>query len=122
MDYKGLSKGLGWFSLALGATELLFAERITKALEADGHEGLVRGFGAREVVAGLGLLDAPAHSVRVWNRVAGDAADMAALAAAARKSPGNRAVWGAIAFVAGAAILDAWVAIGLDRQTGEGAS
>lgn len=119
MIYKRLSLGLGIFSIALGLAELLVPKRIAKALSAEGHEGLVRTFGAREVVAGVGLLQAPAHSVRVWNRVAGDGADLAALGAAARRTPDNKTLWGAIAFVAGVAAVDVLVALGLDRTTGK---
>ena len=117
MDYKKLSLGLGVFSLALGAVELFAAKRITKALDAEGHEGLVKGFGGREVAAGLTA--APAHAPRVWNRFAGDMMDIVATSAAAKNSPRNKATWGALAFVVGAAVLDAWVAIGLDEQTGK---
>ena len=116
MDYTKLGIGLGLFSLALGATELLAARRIARALDAEGHEGLVRGFGAREVAAGVGILARPSAAVGVWSRVAGDAMDMTALALAARHAPRNRAVWGSIAFVAGAAALDTAVALGLGRQ------
>lgn len=119
MDYKGLSLGLGFFSLALGAAELFASRRITRALDAEGHESLIKAFGAREIVAGVGLLQSPAHASRVWNRVAGDAMDLAALAAAARSAPRNKAVWGAVAFVIGATALDAFVARGLDRSTGK---
>ena len=105
MDYKKLSIGLGVFSLALGAAELLASKRITGALEADGHEGLVKGFGAREVAAGVTILSAPAASANIWNRVLGDAMDLAALGLAARNAPRNRAVWG--------------TARGLDEQTGK---
>lgn len=119
MDYKKLSLGLGVFSLALGAAELFAPKRITEALDAEGHEGLVKGFGAREIVAGVGLVTAPAHSARVWNRVAGDAMDLAALGAAARNAPRNGAVWGALAFVAAVTALDVLVARGLDAETGK---
>ena len=119
MDYKKMGFGLGLFSIALGVTELFASRRIARTLEAEGHEGLIKGYGVREVVAGLGLLNAPAHGTGVWNRVAGDAMDLAALSAAARNAPRNRAVWGAIAFVLGAAALDVFVARGLDRTTGK---
>lgn len=119
MIYKKLGLGLGVFSIALGVTELFAAKRITSALDADGHEGLVRGFGAREIVAGIGLLGAPANASGVWNRVAGDAMDLTALSAAAASAPRNKAVWGALAFVVGAAVLDVIVARGLDRTTGK---
>lgn len=119
MDYKKLGLGLGLFSLALGAAELLAPRRITGALEADGHEGLVRGFGAREVASGVALFAAPAVATNVWGRVAGDVMDIVATSAAVKNSPQNRVAWGALAFVVGALALDAWVAIGLDRQTGK---
>ena len=119
MDYKKLSLGLGLFSIALGVTELFGSRRIARALEAEGHSGLIKGFGAREVVAGLGLLAAPANASGVWNRVAGDTMDLAALGAAAGHAPRNKAVWGAVAFVVGATLLDVFVARGLDRTTGK---
>ncbi len=118
MNYKALGLGLGIFSIALGAVELFGSRRIARVLDAEDHTGIVRGFGAREVVAGLGLLNAPANSTAVWNRVAGDAMDLAALGAAARRAPRNRAIWGSLAFVIGATILDVVVARGLDRTTG----
>lgn len=119
MNYKKLSVGLGLFSLALGAAELLAAKKVTRALDATGHEGLVKGFGAREVAAGVGILAAPAVSINVWNRVLGDAMDLAALGVAARRAPRNRAVWGSLAVVIGTTVLDTVVALGLDRQTGK---
>jgi hypothetical protein len=119
MDFKKLSLGLGVFSIALGAAELFGARKIAKVLDAEGHNGLIKAFGAREVVAGVGLLQSPAHAARVWNRVAGDAMDLTALAFTARNAPRNKAVWGTIAFVVGATILDVLVAVGLERETGK---
>lgn len=119
MDYKKLSLGLGVFSLALGATELFASKRIAKGLDATGHEGLIMGFGAREMLAGVNLLVAPAVATNMWNRVAGDVMDIVATSAAVKKSPGNGLTWSALAFVVGAVVLDAWVATGLDSQTGK---
>jgi hypothetical protein len=119
MDYKKLGLGLGFFSIALGAAELLAPRKIARELDAEGHEGVVRAFGAREVLAGVNLLMAPAHATNVWNRVAGDAMDLGALGLAARGNPRNKAVWGAIAFVVGATVLDIVTARGLDGQTGK---
>lgn len=119
MDYKKLSFGLGLFSLALGAAELLAPKRIADNLDATGHEGLVKGFGAREIAAGLAILNAPAHSLGVWNRVLGDLMDLSALGMAAKNAPRNKAVWGSIAFVAGATVLDLLTARGLDDQAGK---
>ena len=119
MNYKKLGLGLGLFSVALGVTELFASKRIAKALSTEGHEGLVKAFGGREIVSGLGLLAAPANASGVWGRVAGDGMDLAALSAAAINAPRNRAVWGAIAFVVGATLLDVLTARGLDRTTGK---
>lgn len=119
MDYKKLGLGLGVFSLALGAIELFGSKKIAQSLDAEGHEGLIKGFGAREVLAGVNLLAAPALATNMWNRVAGDVMDIVAASAAAKNSPKNKATWGVLAFVVGAAMLDAWVATGLDRQTGK---
>ena len=116
MEYKNFSRGLALFSFALGAAELLGPRRIARQLSAPGHETLIRGFGAREVLAGAGLLAAPTRPLAVWNRVAGDALDLAALGAAAGKAPRNRAIWGTIAFVVGATLLDVYVARGLSRE------
>lgn len=119
MDYKKIGFGLGLFSIALGAAELFASRRIARALGPGAHEGVIKGLGAREVAAGAGLLVAPAHGVAVWNRVAGDTMDLAALGVAAKRAPANKAVWGAIAFVVAATALDIVTALGLDRETGK---
>jgi len=121
MDPKRLSFGLGIFSIVLGIAEVAAARRIARTLGNDHRTGrtTLRAFGAREMLTGAGLLAAPAHSTLVWNRVAGDAMDLAALGLAARSAPRHRAVWGALAFVAGATVVDSLVAVALDRRTGE---
>ncbi len=120
MDVRRISLGLGIFSIALGVAEIAATRRIARALGNDHRAGrtTLRVFGAREMLAGAGLLAAPAHSTLVWNRVAGDAMDLAALGLAARNAPRHRGLWGAIAFVAGATIVDALVARALDKTTG----
>jgi hypothetical protein len=74
-------------------------------------------FGARELLAGGMLLRGPAVSTNVWNRVAGDAIDLAALGLAFTRSNRKAAVAGAIGFVTSATLLDALTARGLDRET-----
>jgi hypothetical protein len=116
---RSVALGLGVFSIALGLGELLATRRIAEKLDAEDHGGVIRGFGVREIVAGVGLLQAPAHSTRVWNRVGGDALDLAALGALAIRSPRNGWVWGALGFVAGVTVIDALTARALDRETGK---
>lgn len=117
--WKRASYGLGWFSLGLAAAEILAPKRIAKALSSEGHEGLIRAFGAREAIAGVGLVTDQGHGLRVWNRVAGDAMDLTALHFARKRAPDNKMVWGAIAFVAAVTTLDICTAASLDRRTGK---
>jgi hypothetical protein len=119
MDFKKVSFSLGIFSVGLGVAELLCASKISHTLDVPNYKGLVRAFGVREVAAGAALLSFPANATGVWSRVAGDALDLAALGAVAAKSPRNRVVWWALAFVAGATALDLITARGLDRTTGK---
>jgi hypothetical protein len=120
MDYKKLGLGLGVFSIGLGLVELLAARKVARGLGVEGGagEGVLRLFGAREILAGGMLLRGPAVSTNVWNRVIGDVVDLGALLAAAPRSSRPRALAGAIAFVAGATALDVYAARGLDDQTG----
>jgi hypothetical protein len=115
-----LSQGLGIFSIGLGAAELFATRRIANLLGQNDRpvRAVLRVFGVREVVAGAALLAAPAHSARMWNRVLGDALDLGALGLAMIRSPKRPALWGAVAFVGGAAIIDIWVARQLDEQAG----
>lgn len=117
--WKRMSYGLGWFSLALAAAELLAPRKLAGALSSEGHENLIRSFGAREAIAGFGLVTDQGHGLRVWNRVAGDAMDLTALHFARKRAPDNRIIWGAIAAVGVVTALDICTAIGLDRRTGK---
>ncbi len=118
MQPRKLAFGLGLFSIAIGVAELIAAKRIAGALDAEDHQGVVRGFGAREVLAGINLIAAPAASANMWNRVAGDAMDLGALVLAAKRSPSNKAIWGTIAITAGIMTIDILTARGLDGATG----
>jgi hypothetical protein len=120
MSFKQVGLGLGYFSLALGALEVLAPGRIARALgvKEDSAKGLIRAFGVRELAAGAMLLKGPAVSTNVWNRVFGDAMDAAALASAYKGSTRKDGLTGALAFVGAAAVLDLVTAIGLDNETG----
>jgi hypothetical protein len=76
--YK-LARGLGWFSIALGAAELLAPGALNRSLGMREHNTLVRGFGLRELAAGLGILTMRDPTPWVWSRVVGDVLDITAL-------------------------------------------
>lgn len=78
-----LAKGLGWFSLGLGLTELLAPRRITQALGMEGKEALVRAYGAREIGSGILSLSID-KKLGLWSRVAGDGLDIATVMTALR--------------------------------------
>ena len=71
MNEIQLSKFLGWFSLGLGALELLASRRIAATLGVSTPK-LVQTFGIREVATGLMVLNKPDTAMPVWGRVAGD--------------------------------------------------
>ncbi|WP_460449703.1 hypothetical protein [Alsobacter sp. SYSU BS001988] len=101
-----LARGLGWFSIALGAAELIAPRRLTRALGMEGSETLVRVYGLREIMAGMMTLSTE-KNVGLASRVAGDGLDIATLFAAMR--PGNPKrdnVGLALAMVVGVTILD----------------
>jgi len=117
MDAKSVAKGLGWFSIALGAAELVAGRRIARSLGAEEHSNLVRGFGVREIATGAGLLNAPAHDVRMWGRVGGDALDLAALGALiSRNSATKPLAYAALGFVVGVTIVDILTASALSSS------
>ena len=120
MDYKKVGLGLGFFSIGLGLVEVAAPGRLARWLGVNGGTAktIIALFGAREILAGGMLMRGPAVSTNVWNRVIGDGMDMAALGLAFAKSDRKTAVAGALGFVAGATLLDAVTARGLDRETG----
>ena len=61
-DRRGeqLATALGWFSLALGATELIAPRSLARAVGIpDVNTSTIRAFGVREVASGLAILARP---------------------------------------------------------------
>src|SRR5256885_198183 len=73
-----LARGLGWFSIGLGAMEVLAPQRVTQALGMNGSESLVRAYGFREIFSGIVSLSVDKNA-GLWSRVAGDGLDAATL-------------------------------------------
>jgi hypothetical protein len=112
MPLTSFAKPLGWFSLALGAAELLAPRKIAAAHGVPKGKTIVRGFGAREVAAGAAVLARPHSSVPFLVRAAGDVLDVGAAGVAARKAPrGKRKMAiASLVTVAGFLALDLLVA------------
>ena len=104
---KPLATFLGLFSVGLGLAELL-APRTMARRTGVRHVGLLRGYGARELASGVGILGTDRPGFWLWSRVAGDAMDLATLAAAYAEGNSRdrgRAMMAAAA-VAGVTVLD----------------
>ena len=77
---KRLARGLGWFSIGLGLTELLAPRAIAKISGVSNkHTGLIRLYGLREIAAGVTIFSQQRPAAGMWSRVAGDALDLASL-------------------------------------------
>lgn len=120
MSNVQLAKMLGWTSLAVGATEIAATRWLQDELGVEGHETLLRAFGAREIAAGVAILAQPglnrSLAAGLWARVAGDALDLVMLGLAARESRRPSGLAAITAVVLGVTGLDLVVAAGVQRE------
>ena len=101
-----VAKFVGWFSLGLGAAELLAAGRMARAFGMEGSEPLLRAYGMREIAAGILTLSTEKQA-GLWSRVAGDGLDIVTLLPALRSdNPKRDNVAIALAAVVGVTLLD----------------
>lgn len=101
---RAWSRALGWFSLGLGLAELLAARPLARGVGLARRADVVRAYGLRELATGAALLSTRDPRPWMWARVAGDALDLASLAAGVPRRPAGAAL--AITAVAGVAALD----------------
>jgi hypothetical protein len=109
MKGRELAQALGWFSIGLGATELLLGGKLTKALGmGKSADPIVRGFGLREIANGIYILARPDDAKGLWARVAGDVVDLTSLWSgfALPSNPHRGRVVMAMGAVAGVTVLD----------------
>jgi uncharacterized membrane protein len=94
---------LGWFSIGLGLAEVFAPRQVARlvGLDEDEHTALLRTYGVRELVAGVGILTRPKPTYWMWNRVLGDAVDLTTIAKWMQSEENDR---GRLA-VAGLAVL-----------------
>jgi hypothetical protein len=112
------ARALGWFSLGLGAVELMIAREVARASGLGGQEMLVRACGVREIATGIAILAARNPAPFILARVAGDAMDLTVLdgqAAGSDARAGCRT--SAMAAVLGVGAVDVACARGLLRDS-----
>lgn len=100
---RSLASFLGFFSLALGAAQVLAPRGVSRAIglrPTAATTAVMRGLGVREIVNGMGIVAQPASKEWLGARVGGDLMDLALIGAALLKSERP-----ARTLLAGAAVL-----------------
>ena len=116
MNSIQLAKGLGWFSLGLGLTQMAAPGRMARALGLPVSPALVGLFGLREMGAGVAVLTYPGRPGPVWTRVGGDVLDLAVLALHRGGQRRQERARLATAAVLGVTVLDVLCAAALTRR------
>ncbi|MFL6126072.1 SRPBCC family protein [Actinophytocola sp.] len=118
-----LARGLGWFSVGLGAAQVLSPRRMDRAVgvrDNPKNRAVMAGVGgARELAVGTAILSRRQPRLWLWARVAGDVLDLAMLGRAMLR-PGNtrRRLAFALASVAGVTAADITASVLLGPQKG----
>jgi uncharacterized membrane protein len=116
-----LAYALGWFSIALGAAQVLAPKAVAKMIGAeptDDKARLMRAMGLREISSGVGILSGKRTDAWVRARVAGDALDLAILGRTMATSPDRGKTIAATVAVLGVTALDILAAERLGTQSG----
>ncbi len=104
------ARGLGWFSVGLGAAQVAAPGALASAIGVKNDRGsrwTMRPLGLRELGSGLGILTQQSPIGFLWGRVAGDVVDLALLGVAAkRKKVSGGRLAAATATVVGVTIVD----------------
>lgn len=118
-QHLALARGLGWFSIALGVTELIAPRALARWLGMPASEPLLQKYGVREIGTGIGILASHDPTAWVWGRVGGDVVDIATLAGGLNhENPKKGNVGLALAAVLGVTWLDAACASALHGRKG----
>jgi uncharacterized membrane protein len=113
--------GLGWFSVALGLTQLFAPRQVARLIGVDEDDSttqsLLRVVGIRELTCGIGLLSEPRSPAWAWARTAGDVMDLALLGYAWQGNSASREQMLSIGgSVLGCAVVDAQTAWSLQQE------
>lgn len=76
---RGIVTFLGLFSIALGAAEIFAPKEVARAGGIMNRSSALPAYGARELIAGLGLLLTSWPGFWLWSRVVGDIIDLGTL-------------------------------------------
>jgi uncharacterized membrane protein len=100
-------RGLGWFSIGLGLTQVMMPGTVSRFIGLKNHKGLMRILGFREIASGLGIFSQRSPTMPLWARVGGDVLDLALLSGALTSPKAKRSrIVAATAAVAGVTALD----------------
>ncbi len=115
-----LAPPLGWFSIGLGAPQVMAPGRINRLVGIEDNamnRKLMRAVGLREIASGLGIFTGR-RQLGLWSRVAGDAMDLALLGAAFGypRNTKTRVAVGAASIV-GVTVLDVLASVGSTKTT-----
>ena len=123
VDERQIARGLGWFSIALGLAEIAAPETVARLIGVRNSRVILRAFGLREFISGIGILAGRRRSEWLWSRVAGDVMDLAFLGSALSSDQADRgkvaAATLAVAGVAGLDVLCSKQLTGRDWSTAE---
>jgi hypothetical protein len=108
------AQALAWFSIALGAAQLLAPRQVARAAGVPDNALAMRGCGVREIATGVALLSSERSTTWMWARVAGDVLD-ATLLTRALRSRGRVATKVALCAVGALALADLMLARRLGR-------
>ena len=115
-----LARGLGWFSLGLGLTQIAAPRGVARAIGLRGDDEdrkAMIAVGVRELASGIGILSQSRPTPGIWSRVGGDIMDLALLGRALNspRSDRNRVAAATVA-VAGVTLLDVLAGQRLGRE------
>jgi hypothetical protein len=107
-----LAKLLGWFSIGLGAAEVLAPKHVAHLIGVPYTQrtrNWLVAMGLREISHGIAILARPRSASRFWTRVGGDVLDLSLLGSAMTQPESSKPrVAAAITAVLGATALDVY--------------
>jgi uncharacterized membrane protein len=121
---QNLTPALGWLSLGLGASALLYPSKLAEVLGlrvSPSTQSTIRGVGLREIISGIGILTQQSNPIWLWSRVLGDAMDLTLLNKAMNSQHlrNQGAVINAQAAVAGITAMDVFASMRVSSKPGD---